>query len=228
MTTDSNLRSGSDLQIGFICQWNRYVRRACFGDNKCQIETLKSSWCFMLGFDQVISLRSGRGSGFLDPRWPLLPLFHHLVHQPNNHTPCSSFLRNAVKSSALLRVEEEGVGVWGTISADAGQTSVGRTFSALNYAPCTRRALHCWKSMHGGLNAMYVPPVTLHWCKASKLRTYVQRKQGLGGLRHFFLFHPADCKKQLFLLKYSSIIYFWGGRGNKWKHLLKLSLLKMC
>ena len=74
----------------------------------------------------------------------------------------------------------------------------------------------------------YVPPVTLHWCKASKLRTYAQRKQGLGGLRHFFLFHPADCKKQLFLLKYSSIKYFWGGRGNKWKHLLKLSLLKMC
>ena len=144
---------------------------------------------------------------------------------PTNHTPCSSFLRNAVKSSALLRVEEEGVGVWGTISADAGQTSVGRTFSALNYAPCTRRALHCWKSMHSALNAMYLPPVTLHWCKASKLRTYVQRKQGLGGLRHFFLFHPPDCKKQLFLWKYSSIKYFWGGRGNKWKHLLKLSLL---
>ena len=149
------------------------------------INTKLRLWCFMLGFDWVISLRSGRGSGFLDPRWPLPLLFYHLVHQPTNHTPCSSFFRNAVKSSALLRVEEEGVGVWGTISADAGQTSVGRTFSALNYALCTMRVFPCWKSMHCALNAMYL---LWHWCKAWKLCTYVQRKQGLGGLRHFFLF----------------------------------------
>ena len=91
----------------------------------------------------------------------------------------------------------------------------------MHHALCTMRVPHCWKSMHGALNAMYL---LRHWCKASKLCTYVQRKQRFGGLRHFFLFHPADCKNQLFLLKYQTIKYFWGWGGNKWKHLLKLEL----
>ena len=187
MTTDSNLRSGSDLQIGFICQWNRYVRKACFGDNKYKIETLVFHVGIWLSY--ISAVREGFrlfGSSLTSTPSSFLPSCPPTIHP----VPRSWGMQWNLLHCWGWRRREWGFGGRLVQTRDKRASDAPFLLWTMHHAPCTMHyarssVLHCWKSMHCALNAMYL---LWHCCKASKLRTYVQRKQGLGGLRHFFLF----------------------------------------